>query len=473
MVPGRDRKLVIPTTTEKTARRTARPRTSTTTAAARKKANRVATSETAVAAVTPAPDRAPSPAETPSGPGTATIPPEAAVRAAHPAPPDTPPARTKGNTSSGPSGFAELMLSDEISRAIGEMHYIRPTEIQSRVIPLLLDGRDVIGQAQTGTGKTAAFGIPLIEGIDESLRHTQALVLAPTRELAIQIGEELRRIAKYITGIGIATIYGGASYGRQFEDLKTRAQVIVGTPGRVLDHIGRGTLMLDNVDYLVLDEADRMLDMGFLPDVERILRRTPSERQTALFSATVPTVIRILARRYMFDPAVVHVQPQQVTVSQVDQAYYEVADRDKVDGLISLIEEDPPERAMIFRQTKLGVDRLASHLKRRGLAVAAIHGDMSQRVREAVLGDFRAGKLRYLVATDVAARGLDVPEVSHVFNFDIPEDPEAYVHRIGRTARAGRSGRAITFVGEWDSDKLGPIQRLGGNRLERGLLPLY
>jgi ATP-dependent RNA helicase DeaD len=365
------------------------------------------------------------------------------------------------------------MLADELNRAISEMGFVRPTEIQSRVIPLLLDGRDVIGQAQTGTGKTAAFGIPLIEGIDESQPHTQALVLAPTRELALQISEELRKIARYIPAITFATIYGGASYGRQFEDLKQGANVVVGTPGRVIDHLGRGTLKLDNVDYLVLDEADRMLDMGFLPDVERILRRTPRERQTALFSATMPTVIRVLSRRYMFEPASVHVEPQQITVEAVEQVYYEVADRDKIEGLLSLIERDPPERAMIFRQMKIGVDRLVAALKRRGLPVAAIHGDMSQKVRERVLSDFREGKLTHLVATDVAARGLDIPEVSHVFNYDIPEDAEAYVHRIGRTARAGRSGCAITFVGEWDSDKLPPIQKLVGNRLQRKLLPMY
>jgi len=370
-------------------------------------------------------------------------------------------------------GFREMILAPETMRAIREMGYRQPTEIQSRVIPLLLDARDVIGQAQTGTGKTAAFGIPLIEGIDETLSITQALVLAPTRELAIQIGEELRKIAKYIPGINVVTIYGGSSYGKQFDELQAGAQVVVGTPGRVLDHIGRGTLKLNNVDYLVLDEADRMLDMGFLPDVERILRRIPRERQTALFSATVPTVIRILSRRYMFEPASVHVQPQRITVDEVEQVYYEVADRDKVDGLLSLIEADRPERAMIFRQTKLGVDRLVATLKRRGLPVSAIHGDMSQKVREDVLRDFRDGTLSYLVATDVAARGLDIPEVSHVFNFDIPEDSEAYVHRIGRTARAGRTGRAITFVGEWDSDKLPPIQKLVGNRLERKLLPMY
>ena len=365
------------------------------------------------------------------------------------------------------------MLAPEIHRAITEMGFVRPTEIQSRVIPLLLDGRDVIGQAQTGTGKTAAFGIPLIEGIDENQPYTQALVLAPTRELAIQIAEELRRLGRYISGVRIATIYGGASYGRQFEDLRSGSQVVVGTPGRVIDHLNRGTLKLDEIDYLVLDEADRMLDMGFLPDVERILRRTPRERQTALFSATVPTVIRVLSRRYMFDPASVHVQPQRVTVDEVEQVYYEVAERDKVDGLVSLIEQDPPERAMIFRQMKIGVDRLVGALKRRGLTVAAIHGDMSQKVREQVLKDFREGTLRFLVATDVAARGLDVPEVSHVFNFDIPEDSDAYVHRIGRTARAGRSGHAVTFVAEWDSQKLPPIQKLVGPRLERRILPIY
>src|SRR5919204_1112122 len=368
---------------------------------------------------------------------------------------------------SSPVGFSELMLSEEIARAIRDMGFKRPTEIQSRVIPLLLDGRDVVGQAQTGTGKTVAFGIPLIEGIDETEPHTQALVLAPTRELAVQIAEEVRKLARHIPDLRVATIYGGAGYGRQFEDLKAGAQVVVGTPGRVIDHISRGTLKLDDVDYLVLDEADRMLDMGFLPDVERILRRTPRERQTALFSATVPTVIRILSRRYMYEPATVQVKPQQVTVEQVEQAYYEVANRDKVDGFLSLVEQDPPERAMIFRQTKLGVDRLEKNLRRHGLQVAAIHGDMSQKIREQVLNEFRAGEVRYLIATDVAARGLDIPEVSHVFNFDIPEDPEAYIHRVGRTARAGRTGHAITFVGEWDVDKLRPIQRLLGDRLER------
>ncbi len=353
------------------------------------------------------------------------------------------------------------------------MGYQQPTEIQSAVIPLLLDSRDVIGQAQTGTGKTAAFGIPLIEGIDETHLYPQALVLAPTRELALQISDQLHKLAAHLPGIRVATIYGGSAYGRQFEDLKAGAQVVVGTPGRVIDHLNRGSLKLDRIDYLVLDEADRMLDMGFLPDVERILRRTPRERQTALFSATVSTVIRILARRYMDSPASVSVQPEQVTVEEIEQLYYEVAERDKLAGFLSLVEQDPPERAIIFRQMKAGVDRLEGGLKRKGLAVAAIHGDMSQSIRERVMRDFREGKLQYLVATDVAARGLDIPEVSHVFNYDVPEDPEAYVHRIGRTARAGRKGVAISFVGEWDLDKLGPLQRHMKGRIERKILPLY
>jgi ATP-dependent RNA helicase DeaD len=443
--PKEDRKLV--TTSEKPAPKTrARVTKVTTSPPAKAPARRARASEdakpTPIAAPIPAPEAFPSEVEKKIAPAVA-------------------------------AGFAEFGLSDEVNRAIRDMGFTRPTEIQARVIPLLLESGDVIGQAQTGTGKTAAFGIPLIEGIDESLQHTQALVLAPTRELAIQIGEELRKLAKYLPGITVATIYGGASYGRQFDDLKSGGQVVVGTPGRVLDHIGRGTLKLDSVDYLILDEADRMLDMGFLPDVERILRRIPRERQTALFSATVPTVIRILSRRYMHDPVTVHVQPLQITVEEVDQVYYEVADRDKVDGLISLIEQDTPERAMIFRQTKIGVDRLVATLRRRGLPAEAIHGDMSQKAREHVLREFREGKLTYLVATDVAARGLDIPEVSHVFNFDIPEDPDAYVHRIGRTARAGRSGSAVTFVGEWDADKLPPIQKIVNNLIQRKLLPIY
>lgn len=353
------------------------------------------------------------------------------------------------------------------------MGYRQPTEIQEQVLPTLLDGNDVIGQAQTGTGKTAAFGIPLVEGIEEGLRAPQALVLAPTRELALQISEELRRLARFLPEITIVTLYGGAGYGRQFEDLKDGAQVVVGTPGRIIDHLQRGTLKLDQVDYVVLDEADRMLDMGFLPDVERILRRTPRDRQTALFSATVPTVIRILSRRHMSRPVSIQVKPEEPTVEGVEQIYFEVAQRDKVDALLWLLEHEPPEQAMIFRQTKIGVDKLVSALRRHGLPAEAIHGDMSQRVREKVLHDFRAGKLKYLVATDVASRGLDIPDVSHIFNYDIPEDAEAYVHRIGRTARAGRTGTAVTFVSEWDLEHLAPIQKIVGDRLERRVLPMY
>lgn len=369
--------------------------------------------------------------------------------------------------------FKRLDLSPEIESAVLDLGFETPTEIQERVIPLLLEGADVIGQAQTGTGKTAAFGIPLVEGIDEEKRYPQALVLAPTRELAMQIAEQLRALTRYIPRIIVVTLYGGAGYGRQLDDLQEGAQVVVGTPGRVIDHIQRGTLKLDRIDYLVLDEADRMLDMGFLPDVERILRRTPRSRQTALFSATVSTVIRIISRRYMRNAKLVQVKAQHATVEEADQVYYEVADRDKVDGLLSLIQRDPPERAMLFRRTKIGVDKLVSSMRRHGLAAESIHGDMSQQIRERVMNQFREGKITYLVATDVAARGLDIPEVSHVFNFDIPEDMDSYVHRIGRTARAGRTGTAVTFVGEWDSDKLPALQKVAGQRLQRQVLPLY
>ncbi len=370
-------------------------------------------------------------------------------------------------------GFAELMLSPEVYRAIQEMGFVLPTEIQSRVIPLLLDGHDVIGQAQTGTGKTAAFGIPLIEGIYEDKPYPQALVLAPTRELALQISEEVRKIGRHIPGICIVTLYGGAGYGRQFEDLKAGAHVIVGTPGRVLDHISRGTLKLDNIDYLVLDEADRMLDMGFLPDVERILRRTPRERQTALFSATVPTVIRRLAMRYMREPATVVVRAEEPTVAQVEQVYYEVAERDKFVGLRHVLDTEQPQQAIMFCHMQIGVDRLTRSLQRAGYEAEALHGSLSQQQREKILRSFREGKLRLLVATNVASRGLDIPEVSHVINYDIPEDAETYVHRIGRTARAGRDGKAITFVAEWDAEAWAAIRKLTGEAIQEARLSFY
>jgi ATP-dependent RNA helicase DeaD len=370
------------------------------------------------------------------------------------------------------SAFEALSLSPSTLRAIDDMGYTTPTEIQSRVIPLLLEGKDVIGQAQTGTGKTAAFGIPMMERLDPSRPEVQGLVLAPTRELAVQIAGELSKLARY-SGHKHALLYGGSRYGAQFRDLDGGVQIVVGTPGRILDHINRGTLRLNAVRFLVLDEADRMLDMGFLPDVERILRRTPRQRQTALFSATVPQIIRIMARRHMYQAVSVAVNPEQATVEEIEQVYYEVADRDKVDGLLEVLKTGGPERAIVFCRTKAAVDRLTRTLGRRGHHVEALHGDMPQRSREDVMARFREGGIRLLIATDVAARGLDVPEVSHVVNFDIPEESEAYVHRIGRTGRMGRAGKAITFVAEWDHDFLANIKKVTNGSLREERLGLY
>ncbi len=370
------------------------------------------------------------------------------------------------------SPFAELGLSSELLRALDEMGYERPTEIQEAVIPRLGAGRDVMGQAQTGTGKTAAFGIPIVQAIDPEASTVQALVLAPTRELAQQISAELRALARF-RPVAVATIYGGSSMRDQVDALAAGAQIVVGTPGRILDHLGRGTLRLDRVRWLVLDEADRMLDMGFMPDVERIIRRVPRDRQTALFSATMPLVIRRLASRYMRSPELITVKPEEPTVAQVEQVYYEVAERDKFAGLCHVIDEDQPAQAIIFCHTQMAVDRLNRDLRRCRYKADAIHGGLSQSQREKILQDFRAGRLQLLVATNVAARGLDIPDVSHVINFDIPEDAETYVHRIGRTARAGREGKAITFVAEWDTDAWADIRKLTGEAIREERLPFY
>ncbi|MCC7372227.1 MAG: DEAD/DEAH box helicase [Chloroflexi bacterium] len=368
--------------------------------------------------------------------------------------------------------FGGVLMTAQTARSLADMGFVNPTEIQQKTIPLLLEGQDVVGQAQTGTGKTAAFGIPLVERIDPSMLVVQALVLAPTRELASQISDELTRIGRW-RGVHVAAIYGGASMGNQLRDLKRGAQVVVGTPGRILDHLKRGTLSFESVSYLVLDEADRMLDMGFMPDVERILRRTPRNRQTALFSATVPTVVRIISRRHMRDAVTVQCKPEQPTVAAVDQVYYEVAERDKPEALRTVLLEEQPERAMIFCRTQVAVDRLTRILRRDGIPVEAIHGSLGQNQRERVLADFRSGAITLLIATNLAARGLDIPEVSHVINYDIPEESESYVHRIGRTARMGREGKAITFVAEWDEKSLSEIKKVTNGALREERLSLY
>jgi ATP-dependent RNA helicase DeaD len=369
-------------------------------------------------------------------------------------------------------GFEAFDLPAEVSRALAEMGFSEPTEIQARAILPVLEGRDVMGQAQTGTGKTAAFGIPAACFVHPEDRYPQTLILAPTRELASQISDELSRIMAHQKVI-IATIYGGTSMGPQLDALQAGAQIVVGTPGRVLDHLRRGTLRLDQLEMVVLDEADRMLDMGFMPDVEKILRATPSDRQTLLFSATMPLVIRIMARRYMHNPVWIVVKPQQQTVDEVEQVYYEVAEQDKPYALLEVIRKEEPERMIVFRRTQMGVDRLTRFLVNNGIKAEAIHGSLTQAIRERTLNSFRNGDLTVLVATNVAARGLDVPEVSHVVNFDIPEETESYIHRIGRTARMGRRGVAVTFVAEWDAEPFQAIQKVARGAIEQRSLEMY
>ena len=346
------------------------------------------------------------------------------------------------------AAFGELTVSGAVGHALERMGYSEPTPIQSRVIPIAAQGLDVVGQAQTGTGKTAAFGIPIVEAIEGDSTQIQALVLTPTRELAMQVSEEVSSLGQF-DGVRCLTVYGGQSMNTQLEGLRRRPQVVVATPGRLMDHMGRRTISLSDVRIVILDEADQMLDIGFVDDIERILRATPRSRQTLLFSATMPGPIRRLARRYLNDPEWIRVGGDAEPVEEVDQIYYEVAAQDRqaaLDGLLA--DNDRVTQALIFRRTKIGVDRLVYHLEREGFDAEAIHGDMTQAHRERVMRRFREKRLRVLVATNVAARGLDIPAVSHVVNYDMPDNLEEYVHRIGRTARMGRPGTAITFVSD-------------------------
>jgi len=369
--------------------------------------------------------------------------------------------------------FGDIEVPATIARAIERMGFVTPTEVQARAIPPLRRGEDLIGQAQTGTGKTAAFGIPIVEKIEPSSRHVQALILTPTRELCVQVDEEIGRIGQF-RGVRTVAIYGGSSMDRQIEALKRGTQVVVGTPGRVLDLVRRGELKLDRVHTVILDEADRMLDMGFIVDVETILSRCPRNRQTALFSATMPyAILRICDRFMKRDPAHVTVRPDLRTVETVRQLVYFVAEQDKVAALVELNEQYGFDRLLVFRHTQIGVDRLAATLKRRGKNVAALHGGLSQRERDRTLAAFRAGKIQFLIATNVASRGLDITDLPFVLSFDIPEDADTYVHRIGRTGRAGREGTAITFVGEWDLDAWEAIRAEVGATVEEGQLNLY
>ncbi|SIT89572.1 DEAD/DEAH box helicase [Edaphobacillus lindanitolerans] len=341
--------------------------------------------------------------------------------------------------------FSELNISDSTQLSLERMGFEEATPIQEETIPLAQEGRDVIGQAQTGTGKTTAFGVPIIEKIDTQNPDIQALIIAPTRELAIQVSEEIYRIG-YGKRARILSVYGGQEIGRQIRALRSRPQIVVGTPGRILDHINRGTMKLQGVQTLVLDEADEMLNMGFIEDINSILENVPSERQTLLFSATMPGPIRRIADNYMKDPAEVRIKAKEMTVENIDQYFVKSQEREKFDILTRLLNVQRPELAIIFGRTKRRVDEVAQALNLRGYLAEGIHGDLTQAKRLSVLRQFKENKIDVLVATDVAARGLDISGVTHVYNFDIPQDPESYVHRIGRTGRAGKSGVAVTFV---------------------------
>ena len=356
------------------------------------------------------------------------------------------------------TAFRDLGLSPEIQLALDELGYEQPTAIQEQAIPELLAGHDVIGQAQTGTGKTAAFGLPLLQYLDPGSDEVQAIVLTPTRELCIQVTQALRAYAEHLD-VEIVAVFGGAPIRSQQAQLRQGAHVVVATVGRMKDLMSRQSLVLTSARYVVLDEADEMLDLGFIEDVERILRMCPSGRQTGLFSATIPPPVARLAEQYMYDPVTIRVTPKQLTVDAIEQAYVEVPGKQKTDRLVDVLRAEEPEQAIIFCRTKIGTARLDRTLRDRGLNVKALHGDMTQGARDGVMISFKEHRLPLLVATDVAARGLDIEHVTHVINYDVPDTTDGYVHRIGRTGRVGRTGRAITFVT--------PSQRREVSRIER------
>lgn len=366
--------------------------------------------------------------------------------------------------------FSELGLDRTSMKSIEKMGFEEASPIQAQTIPLALEGKDLIGQAQTGTGKTAAFGIPLMEKIDIKDENVQGIVIAPTRELAIQVSEELFKLG-YGKRARVLAVYGGQDIERQIRALKKKPHIIVGTPGRLLDHIKRKNIRLGNVHTVVLDEADEMLNMGFIEDIESILSTVPDERQTLLFSATMPDPIRKIAETFMKDPTLVKVKAKEMTVSSIEQYYIDLRENEKFDTLARLLDIQTPELAIVFGRTKRRVDELASALNIRGYMAEGIHGDLSQAKRLSVLKKFKEGSIDVLVATDVAARGLDISGVTHVYNFDIPQDPESYVHRIGRTGRAGKHGVAITFVTPRERGQLHAVEHTTKKRMEKMKTP--
>ncbi len=366
--------------------------------------------------------------------------------------------------------FEEMGLSQPLLRAISNMGFETTTPIQELAIPPAVAGRDIIGQAQTGTGKTAAFGIPMIEKIAQGTEKIEGLVVTPTRELAVQVAEELNTIGQ-VKRIRALPIYGGQDINRQIRALKNRPQIIVGTPGRLMDHMRRKTLRLMQVATVVLDEADEMLNMGFIEDIETILKEVPEDRQTLLFSATMPKPIQELARRFMKDPETIQVKSREMTVPSTEQYYIEIQERQKFDILCRVLDMHSPERAIVFGRTKRRVDELHEALNKRGYSAEGIHGDLTQARRDSVMNSFKQGFTEILVATDVAARGLDIGDVTHIYNFDIPQDPESYVHRIGRTGRLGKTGVAVTFATPREMEHLSLIEKMTKRRMVRQSAP--
>jgi ATP-dependent RNA helicase DeaD len=367
--------------------------------------------------------------------------------------------------------FAELGLPPELLKAVAHMGFEEASHIQSQAIPPLLAGADIVGQSQTGSGKTLAFALPAVACVDVHIRAPQVLILCPTRELAVQVADEVAKLAHFKRGVREIPIYGGQSYDRQLRGLRDGAQIIIGTPGRILDHLERRTLNMDHVKMVILDEADRMLDMGFVDDIRAILKQSPPERQTVFFSATVPRPIQELIRSFTRNPVQVTIETQALTMPDIEQVYYEVDRRAKLDVLCRLIDLDDIKFAIIFCATKMMVDELTEHLAARGYGADKMHGDMTQAMRERVIAKFRKRGIEFLVATDVAARGLDVDDIEVVFNYDLPHDGDDYIHRIGRTGRAGRSGRAITFVSGRELYKMQNIMRSTKAKIRRERIP--
>lgn len=369
------------------------------------------------------------------------------------------------------SNFNDMNLKPEILHAIEDMGFETASPIQGLAIPVLIDGHDIIGQAQTGTGKTAAFGIPMLQMLNPKNRNIQAVVLCPTRELAIQVAEEIAALADHIKGLLVLAVYGGQAIGQQLRALSRGVQIIVGTPGRIMDHMNRGTINFENVKMAVLDEADEMLNMGFREDIESILKEVPEHAQRAFFSATMPPAIKKLTANYLHDPQHLHIEQKSLTVAAIEQTYYEIRPHRKMDALCRLLDSADFNKVLIFCSTKRMVAEMITHLQTHGYKVDGLHGDLAQVQRDRVMTRFRSGELKVLAATDVAARGLDVDDVEAVINYDIPYDVESYVHRIGRTGRAGRTGKAFTFITARDFFKLREIMRYTKAQINKGKLP--